>query len=123
MWGSHLDWKSIQMSSVLTPTAHCNWALTLELSQCQYSVQEKVVVHQMDLSDLDSVAAFAKAIKDERIDIIVCNAGVMCPPYTLTKQGFETTMGINHHGHFYLLQLLTPRLKSQVPICPEKGPL
>lgn len=58
----------------------------------------------LDLSDLDSVAAFATAFasKYERLDLLVNNAGVMVPPLGRTKQGFELQLGTNHFGHFAL---------------------
>jgi len=75
--------------------------------------EKTVVVLQLDLTDLASVKAFVHGLRDERLDIIVCNAGVMTPPYTLTQHNFELQMATNHHGHFYLMQLLTHKLKTQ----------
>ncbi len=63
----------------------------------------------IDLADLDSVRAFAEGIQ-ERIDVLMNNAGVMMPPRTLTKQGFELQFGANHLGHFALTGLLLERL-------------
>ncbi|MFI6480404.1 oxidoreductase [Nonomuraea sp. NPDC050663] len=63
----------------------------------------------MDLADLDSVRAFASGV-DGRIDILMNNAGVMMPPRTLTKQGFELQFGANHLAHFALTGLLLDRL-------------
>ncbi len=66
----------------------------------------------LDLSDLDSVAAFAAtfAASHERLDLLVANAGVMVPPFGRTKQGFELQLGTNHLGHFALVGRLLPLL-------------
>jgi NAD(P)-dependent dehydrogenase (short-subunit alcohol dehydrogenase family) len=67
----------------------------------------------LDLSDLDSVAAFASAIASAhtRLDLLVNNAGVMVPPLGRTKQGFELQFGTNHLGHFALAARLLPLLE------------
>src|SRR5206468_12688319 len=45
----------------------------------------------LDLGDLDSVRTAAEiAAKEPRIDALINNAGVMNPPLTRTKQGFES---------------------------------
>ena len=64
----------------------------------------------LDLSDLDSVAAFAAAFtrKHDRLDLLINNAGVMVPPLGRTKQGFELQFGTNHLGHFALAGRLLP---------------
>lgn len=66
----------------------------------------------LDLSDLDSVAAFARrfASTHDRLDLLVNNAGVMVPPLGRTKQGFELQFGTNHLGHFALTGRLLPLL-------------
>lgn len=59
----------------------------------------------LDLSSLSSVrAAAAEARKRfKKIDALVCNAGIMMTPKrTLTADGFETQLGVNHLGHFAL---------------------
>ncbi|WP_346346655.1 oxidoreductase [Streptomyces sp. SID161] len=65
---------------------------------------------RLDLGELASVRAFAAALPDERIDLLVNNAGVMAVPYGTTADGFETQFGVNHLGHFALTGLLLPRL-------------
>ncbi len=64
----------------------------------------------LDLADLDSVRAFAAAVPT--VHGLVNNAGVMMPPRTLTKQGFELQFGANHLGHFALTGLLLPALRA-----------
>jgi NAD(P)-dependent dehydrogenase (short-subunit alcohol dehydrogenase family) len=73
----------------------------------------KVTVDALDLSDLDSVAAFARAFEasHERLDLLINNAGVMVPPLGRTKQGHELQLGTNHLGHFALTGRLLPLLE------------
>jgi NAD(P)-dependent dehydrogenase (short-subunit alcohol dehydrogenase family) len=65
-------------------------------------------VMEIDLSDLGSVRNFAKSYqaKFDRLDVLINNAGVMMPPYTKTKDGFELQFGANYLGHFLLTGLL-----------------
>ncbi|HIG72997.1 MAG TPA: SDR family NAD(P)-dependent oxidoreductase, partial [Myxococcales bacterium] len=42
----------------------------------------------------------------ECVDLLINNAGVMIPPASKTKQGFELQFGVNHIGHFALTGLL-----------------
>lgn len=68
----------------------------------------------LDLADLDSVAAFAKAFKarHRKLDILCNNAGVMALPLVRTRQGFEMQIGTNHLGHFALTGLLLDVLRA-----------
>ncbi|MFS0724232.1 oxidoreductase [Paenibacillus sp. 1P07SE] len=72
-----------------------------------------VRVMQLDLSDLDSVHSFAESFASSytSLDLLINNAGVMIPPYSQTKQGFELQMGTNHFGHYALTARLFPLLK------------
>ena len=47
--------------------------------------------------------------------ILVNNAGTMWNPKSFTKEGFETHLGVNHFGHFYLTNLLIDKLKYSKP--------
>jgi NAD(P)-dependent dehydrogenase (short-subunit alcohol dehydrogenase family) len=66
----------------------------------------------LDLADLRDVAAFADRFKaaNARLDLLVCNAGVMAPPASKTAQGFELQFGVNHLAHFALTGALLPLL-------------
>lgn len=65
----------------------------------------------LNLGDLDSVRTAAEiAAREPRIDALINNAGIMNPPLTRTKQGFESQFGINHLGVFALTSLLLPKL-------------
>jgi NAD(P)-dependent dehydrogenase (short-subunit alcohol dehydrogenase family) len=67
---------------------------------------------ELDLTSLDSVRAAAADISSRfpRLDLLINNAGVMFPPYGLTKDGFELQFGTNHLGHFALTGLLLPSM-------------
>ena len=47
--------------------------------------------------------------------MLVDNAGLVMAKRTETANGFETTFGVNHLGHFYLTDLLLDRLKASAP--------
>ena len=66
----------------------------------------------LDLSSLASVESAAREVSDRvgSLDILVCNAGVMAPPRSLTEDGFELQLGTNHLGHFALTGRLVPLL-------------
>jgi NAD(P)-dependent dehydrogenase (short-subunit alcohol dehydrogenase family) len=65
---------------------------------------------------LESVRAGAKQFLalGQPIDIFIANAG-LARAGGLTKQGFEMTFGVNHLGHFLLLELLRPALERAAP--------
>lgn len=49
------------------------------------------------------------------LHVLVNNAGTMWHPKGVTKEGFETHLGVNHLGHFYLTNKLLPELKHSYP--------
>lgn len=49
--------------------------------------------------------------KEDRLDLLVCNAGIMAMPEGLTKDGYEMQFGTNHVGHALLVKLLLPVLE------------
>jgi len=63
-----------------------------------------LTVHELDLADLDSVAAFTEWYETtyDSLSVLANNAGVMAIPRSETADGFETQFGVNHLGHFAL---------------------
>lgn len=77
---------------------------------CRAAPRAAVEVDALDLSDLQSVQAFAENWTGP-LDLLINNAGVMAPPrWTATVDGFELQMGTNHLGHFALSGRLLPWL-------------
>src|SRR5664280_2179274 len=67
---------------------------------------------RLDLADLASVEAFANNFRSEndRLNLLVNNAGLMAVDESRTVDGFETQLGVNHLGHFALTARLLPAL-------------
>jgi NAD(P)-dependent dehydrogenase (short-subunit alcohol dehydrogenase family) len=74
----------------------------------------KLEVIPLDLADLGSIQAFATTFtaRHDHLHILINNAGVMIPPLTKTKDGFEVQFGGNHLGHFALTGLLLGLLRN-----------
>src|SRR5690606_17138087 len=71
----------------------------------------------LDLADLAQVRDAAQTVlAGPRIDVLVNNAGVMIPPKTLTKQGFELQFGVNHLGTFAFTGLVHPHVDDRIVI-------
>lgn len=73
-----------------------------------------VVFVECDLSSLASVQLAAENILSQtsRLDVLMCNAGVMALPPGLSKDGYEIQFATNHLGHALLIKLLLPILLS-----------
>ena len=68
----------------------------------------------LDLASLASVEACAERVrKEDRLDLLINNAGVMMPPKLSTDEGFELQFGVNHLGHFALTGRLLPMLNER----------
>ena len=75
----------------------------------------RITLHELDLSSLASVAAFAGHLLAEGrpVDVLVANAGVMTPPERRTTvDGHELQFGTNHLGHVALVAHLLPLLRA-----------
>src|SRR5580704_6030474 len=81
------------------------------------SGSDGVVVMPLDLGDFASIRAFAAAFvgRFQRLDVLVNNAGVTARKRTTTKDGLETTFGVNHVGTALLTRELLPVLERSAP--------
>ncbi|KAL7525215.1 hypothetical protein ACHAXR_001919 [Thalassiosira sp. AJA248-18] len=88
----------------------------LQIREC--TGNEEVNSMKLDLSSLDSVRAFATELKarNEKVYALICNAGVWVPDSdhkNKTQDGYEIHFGINHLGHFALIQSLIPQMEQK----------
>ena len=79
----------------------------------------KIDFVEMDMNSLESVKKVAKeflAKSDNKLNVLVNNAGIMAAPESKTVDGFELQFGTNHLAHFTLTALLLPTLvQSSTP--------
>jgi len=86
----------------------------------------------IDQESLESVREGAKEIIEKsggKVNLLICNAGVMATPEGKTKDGYETQFGVCHLSHFLLFNLLkdallngtTPEFHSRVVVVSSIG--
>ena len=64
----------------------------------------EVGLEKLDLLDPQTIDAFAEQFfrNNERLHILVNNAGIMAPPLARDARGYESQFSANHLGHFQL---------------------
>ena len=86
----------------------------------QLGAPQRCTVIEANLASLESVRAFThrfKAAGLPALHAIVCNAGVQLPSgIQQTADGFEMTFGVNHLGHFALVDALRDQLAAPARI-------
>ncbi|RWS04722.1 retinol dehydrogenase 12-like protein [Dinothrombium tinctorium] len=80
----------------------------------QASNSQNVQFYLMDLSSLRSVREATERIlkNEDKIDILINNAGIMMTPFAKTVDGYESQFATNHLGHFLFTLLLMKRIKE-----------
>ncbi|CAK1541986.1 unnamed protein product [Leptosia nina] len=82
----------------------------------QVTKNPNVTYKQLDLASFKSVRSFADEIQaEERLDVLINNAGAIGLSDRLTEDGLNLTMQVNYFGAFLLTYLLLPLLKSSAP--------
>lgn len=78
------------------------------------SLQGNVGLGEMDLADPDGVREYARRIRkgEEKLDLLINNAGIMACPETRVGPGWEMQFAVNHLGHFVLTSELLPLLEN-----------
>ncbi|CAL5228139.1 g11218 [Coccomyxa viridis] len=77
-------------------------------------VRGKVEAMHLDLSSFRSIKEFSDQMhkREEKLDVLVNNAGVFLVEHNRTEEGFEVVQGTNYFGTFLLTHLLLDKLKD-----------
>ena len=78
------------------------------------SGSDAVELLSLDLASFGSIRAAAAEVSRRWpvVDVLVDNAGLMVSDWSPTAEGFETTFGVNHLGHFLFTNLLEPQVRA-----------
>lgn len=74
----------------------------------------KIDVMELDVSSLKSVNHFLTEFKSSGLplNILIANAGMMAPPFSLSEDKIELQFATNHIGHFHLTNGLLETMKN-----------
>ncbi|BGP18279.1 hypothetical protein JCM10213_007910 [Rhodosporidiobolus nylandii] len=77
-------------------------------------LRSRLAYVELDLASLKQVVKAGEEVlkTEERLDGVVCNAGIMGLPYQLTEDGVEQQFQVNYLGHWLLVQKLLPLLEK-----------
>jgi len=78
---------------------------------------QNVFVKHLDLASVDSIQKFAESFKQDenKLDVLINNAGLWTKTKRLTDINVEQTFAVNVLGHQLLTQLLLDELKNAAP--------
>ena len=81
----------------------------------KFNFTGNIILAELDLSDLKNIQKSVEFIKNKfnYLDVLINNAGVMAPPKTLSKQGYEIQFAVNHLAHMLLTLKLLPMLEKK----------
>ncbi|CAH1380745.1 unnamed protein product [Tenebrio molitor] len=85
-----------------------------KLDIIKFTNNPNVFAKHLDLSSLKSVRDFASEIlkSEDKLDILINNAGVLVAKNNRTGDGLHPVMQVNYFGHFLLTHLLIGLLKK-----------
>lgn len=70
----------------------------------------KITFVALDLLSMSSIKAAQSSFPASRLDVLICNGGIMAQPPGLSKDGYEIQFATNHLSHALLIKLLMPTL-------------
>ncbi|CAN0907672.1 Short-chain dehydrogenase TIC 32, chloroplastic [Linum grandiflorum] len=83
----------------------------------------KIDVMHLNLSSMASVRKFASEYISSALplNILINNAGIMAPPFSLSPDNIELQFATNHIGHFLLTHLLLDTMKKTARESNQEG--
>ncbi|CAN4077385.1 unnamed protein product [Withania somnifera] len=83
----------------------------------------KIDFMELNLSSMESIRTFAKEYNSagHPLNLLINNAGVMIPPFTLSQDKIELQFAVNHLGHFLLTNLLLENMKNSAKKSKKEG--
>ena len=80
----------------------------------RYTNNGEMVALELNLASFESIKKFANKIQNEysTFDCLINNAGLAVRDKQFTKEQFELHYGVNHLGHFLLVNLLKDQIKQ-----------
>ena len=88
------------------------------VAEIEQAVPDADVGHrELHLDDLESVRGFADGLNEEldQLHVLINNAGVSVTERRTTVSGHEMMFGVNHLGHFLLVERLRDLLVASAP--------
>ncbi|KAI1314550.1 hypothetical protein EDD11_002025 [Mortierella claussenii] len=72
---------------------------------------------ELDLNDMQKTRDAAQKFMESgrRLDVLICNAGIMMAPFEMSADGIENQFAVNYLSHFVFTNTLLPRLKESQP--------
>ena len=107
--------KNATIIAVMRDSPKSETALKEIQSKSHYA--DQIIWMKADLASQESIRAFAKdfTARNDRLDVLLNNAGVFNYKKTMTSEGIETTFAVNVLAPFLLSNLVLDRLKSSAP--------
>ncbi|KAK3936927.1 hypothetical protein QBC46DRAFT_393911 [Diplogelasinospora grovesii] len=99
--------NSLAAASVISALHNLSATVPVTFLECDLG---RVSTVQSAVSKFLSTFSSPDSSQTPRLDVLVCNAGIMAVPSAVTSDGHEIQFGTNFFGHAALIHLLLPTL-------------
>ncbi|GKD44750.1 putative very-long-chain 3-oxoacyl-CoA reductase [Tanacetum coccineum] len=122
-WGASVLFVKKKDGSLLMAARNVESAAKCKETIVKDCPNATIDIMELDVSSLESVRKFANEFiaKGLPLNILIGNAGIMTPPFSLSKDGIESQFATNYLGHFHLTNLLLDTMKNTAKNCGREG--